>query len=254
MIKAVFFDIDGTLIPLGKDYLPESTKTALNALHEKGIRLFIASGRPPKHIEHICDDLKNFSWDGYVLFNGQYCCDGNKNVFHQEHFTQKAMEEIVPYIKENHIPVVFFELEHGYKNMELPSMMGPKVEIEDCSRALTHDTYQLGVYIKPEEDAEFVSHSSGIKAARWTDVFADVIPVSGGKPEGMQRTMDRYGIKREECMAFGDGGNDITMLEYAAIGVAMGNAKDEVKAHADYVTSHVEQDGIYNALKHFNII
>ena len=55
-------------------------------------------------------------------------------------------------------------------------------------------------------------------------------------------------------MAFGDGGNDISMLKYVGIGVAMGNAKDDVKAIADYITDSVQEDGIVSALKHFDIL
>ena len=61
-------------------------------------------------------------------------------------------------------------------------------------------------------------------------------------------------MKREECMAFGDGGNDIPIIEYAGIGVAMGNATDDVKAAADYVTDTVDEDGIVTALEHFGVI
>ena len=57
-----------------------------------------------------------------------------------------------------------------------------------------------------------------------------------------------------ECMAFGDGGNDIAMLQHAGIGVAMGNAEDDVKQYADYITDSVDEDGIFKALKHLNII
>ena len=64
----------------------------------------------------------------------------------------------------------------------------------------------------------------------------------------------RFGFKLEETMAFGDGGNDIGMLRHAGIGVAMGNANDEVKAAADYITASVDEDGIYKALKHFGVI
>ena len=60
--------------------------------------------------------------------------------------------------------------------------------------------------------------------------------------------------RREEIIAFGDGGNDVDMLEYAGIGVAMGNAGEDVKAAADYVTTAIDDDGIFNALKHFNVI
>ena len=66
--------------------------------------------------------------------------------------------------------------------------------------------------------------------------------------------MDYYSIDIDECMAFGDGGNDKEMLEFAKIGVAMGNASDDVKSIADYVTTDVDNDGILNALKHFNVL
>jgi hydroxymethylpyrimidine pyrophosphatase-like HAD family hydrolase len=63
-----------------------------------------------------------------------------------------------------------------------------------------------------------------------------------------------YHISTDEIMAFGDAANDISMLEYANIGIAMGNASDEVKKHADFVTTDIDDDGIYNALKYFQII
>jgi hydroxymethylpyrimidine pyrophosphatase-like HAD family hydrolase len=66
--------------------------------------------------------------------------------------------------------------------------------------------------------------------------------------------LDRYGLTKEECMAFGDGGNDISMLEYVEIGVAMGNALPEVKAAADYVTAPIDEGGLADAFKHFNLI
>ena len=70
----------------------------------------------------------------------------------------------------------------------------------------------------------------------------------------MKAILEHYGYTKEECMAFGDGGNDKTMLEYAGIGVAMGNAVDEVKEIADYITLSANDDGVYAALKHFDLI
>ncbi|MBW5377106.1 Cof-type HAD-IIB family hydrolase, partial [Brachyspira pilosicoli] len=75
-----------------------------------------------------------------------------------------------------------------------------------------------------------------------------------GKHIGIDKIIEHYGIKLEETIAFGDGGNDISMIKHAHIGVAMGNANKEVKEIADYITDDVDNNGIYNALKHFNII
>ena len=74
------------------------------------------------------------------------------------------------------------------------------------------------------------------------------------KQKGIDEIIRHFGIRLEETMAFGDGGNDVSMLRHAAIGVAMGNAVDEVKEHANYITTSVDENGIANALKHFSII
>ena len=84
--------------------------------------------------------------------------------------------------------------------------------------------------------------------------FADILPEGGGKPNGLAHTLAHLGLTREQSIAFGDGGNDVTMLEYAGIGVAMGNACDAAKAAADYVTDDITADGLAKALAHFGLI
>ena len=130
----------------------------------------------------------------------------------------------------------------------------PHHPVEDPARALTHTTYQLNAYMPPEMDAPFAAAVPGFKAVRWNDVFADVIPADGGKTEGMARMLARFGLTRDECIAFGDGGNDIEMLKAAGIGVAMGNAAPAVQAAADYVTAGVDEDGIWKAAQHFCLL
>ena len=88
----------------------------------------------------------------------------------------------------------------------------------------------------------------------WNDTGIDIIPKGGGKSAGIQKFLDEHGLDRTQIMAFGDGENDIDMLQFAGIGVAMGNAGEAVKAAADYVTSPVDEDGIENALRHFGLI
>lgn len=94
----------------------------------------------------------------------------------------------------------------------------------------------------------------GCESMRWCDGFFDVIPKGSKKSGGIDKIIAHYGIRLEETIAFGDGGNDIDMLQHAGIGIAMGNAADNVKTAADYVTTSVDNDGILNALKHFGII
>ena len=84
--------------------------------------------------------------------------------------------------------------------------------------------------------------------------FADILPEGGGKPNGLAEMLKHFGWIRDEAIAFGDGGNDVAMLEYAGIGVAMGNACDDAKAAADYVTTDIDKEGIAKALRHFGLV
>ena len=122
-------------------------------------------------------------------------------------------------------------------------------QVLDPVRSYEHDTYQICPYIPPEMDDAFVAHAPGMKSARWTDEFADMIPEKGGKPAGIQAMIDYYGIDRSEIMVFGDGGNDSDMLEYAGIGVAMGNAEESIKKAADRVTGSNTENGVAQMIR-----
>ena len=108
----------------------------------------------------------------------------------------------------------------------------------------THQGPIITTFFYPEE----------CRFTRWCDGGVDIISDQGGKTEGIKYFCDQYDISREEIMAFGDAENDIDMLRYAGIGVAMGNAEDTVRKCADYVTDSVDDGGIRNALKHFQVL
>ncbi len=264
MIKAVFFDIDGTLMPFTTREISPATLQSLYLLHDRGIKLFIATGRPPGQLSLLSDRFNSFPWDGFLLMNGQYCTDGNMVPFHQMPIPAETLQVLVPWLKEHaDFACSFYELDYMYdirfnegmysylSSIGKEDRMPP---VEDPVRALTHTTYQVCPYIPEEKDPEFLALAPGLKSARWTPSFADVIPSGGGKPVGMKHALEHFGLTMEEAMAFGDGGNDIDMLKAAKIGVAMGNANDKVKAAADYVTDDCDRDGIVTALKHFGIL
>ena len=113
---------------------------------------------------------------------------------------------------------------------------------------------QITPFLDEEHERELLPLVPNSTAARWYPAFCDLTSAKADKANGISAIAEHMGIDISETMAFGDGGNDLTMLRAAGIGVAMGNALDTVKAHADYVTSSVDEDGITNALKHFEII
>ena len=264
IMKAAFFDIDGTLKPFNENELRDSTIDMLKQLRDKGIKVFLASGRPPVQLPLLGEKLNAFHWDGYILLNGQYVMDEDRNCIYKLPIPTEALKQLVPWLKEHaDYPCPFMEEDYSYditfneEHYNYLKSIGQEdkmPKIDDPERSYTHDTYQICPYIKQEEDDEWVSHAPGIKSARWTPAFADMIPENGGKPVGIQVMLDKIGVDVKDCIAFGDGGNDITMLEYAGIGVAMGNANDEVKSHADYVTDDCDKDGLRKAFEHFGIL
>lgn len=256
-IRAAFFDIDGTLLPFEDEALPRSTVRALRALREKGIRIYIATGRPPVHLP-LLKALQEVEFDGYVTMNGQYCYEGD-TVLHECTIPTESLVNLLPYANENNISVGFIEKDYAYFNL-INDLSAPFTEhfqqgLDDPQKRLgTYPVYQLSAFLKPEYEAEFLQHCPGCLAVRWSDEFADVFPQGGGKPAGLKAVLAHHGWDASQCIAFGDGDNDVTMLQYAGIGVAMGNARPNVQAAADYVTASDREDGIEKALQHFGIL
>jgi len=120
--------------------------------------------------------------------------------------------------------------------------------------AIRQEIFQMTPFITLEQEKVILPQLPGCEAGRWFPAFTDITAKGNTKQKGIDEIIRHFGIRLEETMAFGDGGNDVSMLRHAAIGVAMGNAVDEVKEHANYITTSVDENGIANALKHFSII
>ena len=117
------------------------------------------------------------------------------------------------------------------------------------------ETVCMGVlYCTKEQEADIREKIPGCSITRWSRFGIDVLPGSGDKVAGIRKYLALQGISHEETIAFGDGENDIGMLQYAGIGVALGNAGEEVKAAADHVTADIDDDGVWKALAHFHIL
>ncbi|MGX7111537.1 Cof-type HAD-IIB family hydrolase [Gemella cuniculi] len=262
-VKAIFFDIDGTIRSFNTKTIPENTKNTLKKLKEKGIKIFVATGRAPFHIRFL-DDLLDFKFDGYITINGQHCFLNTGEILHDNILSKEDIKNVLPYIKKNNIACDFTLLDEAFMNMKNNRVKWLEDELGDSQRfvvdkdyykkSLENKIYQLNVFVPEEEEKDFLVYMPNSKTARWTTHFTDVIPKDGGKNFGIDAVIKHFGIKLEETLAFGDGGNDIDMLKHAGIGIAMGNAREDVKEVADYITTSVDNDGITNALKHFGIL
>lgn len=259
MIKAIFFDFDGTIFSHTTNQVPRSAKKALFQLKEKGILTILATGRHITEIEEF-DFCQSFKFDAYITLNGQYCFNKEETIYSNP-VDKKDVEAILNHIEEDPYPCVFVEKDRQYMNFYTPSVtkeykkLGTSLPaIENIEQARNHAIYQLSPYLNEEQEKELFSRTHAIKIDRWTDYVIDVLPVVGGKDIGIQKVMEYYNLKKEETMGFGDATNDIPLLKSVGIGICMGNGKEEVKKIADYVTDDIDHDGLYKALKKYDIL
>ena len=115
-IRAAFFDIDGTLLLFDNHGMPDSTVQALHALQESGVKIFIATGRPPVHLPHL-PALQKVSWDGFVTMNGQYCFLADGEQIYSKAIDPASLRTLLPYIEKEQLSIGFVEKDACYFNL-----------------------------------------------------------------------------------------------------------------------------------------
>lgn len=256
MIKAAFFDVDGTLVSHTSKTVPAGTRAALAALRQKGVKLIVATGRHIMELGRL--PVSDLTFDGYVTLNGQLCLNGDRTSYHEMPFRAPETALLADMFARKEIPIMLIERDRMYINFVNDGVRKTQAEISSPVPQLGEyagaKIYQAIAFVDPAVGQELSGRLSECRITRWNGNAVDIISKGGGKVRGIQAFLEQNGIKREEIIAFGDGENDMEMLEFAGIGVAMGNAGESVKAAADYVTSDVDEDGIFRALKALDIL
>ncbi|MBO7331462.1 MAG: Cof-type HAD-IIB family hydrolase [Alistipes sp.] len=256
-IKAIFFDIDGTLVSFKSHTVPESARRAIARLREQGVKVFIATGRLMKHVA-IVNDIEV---DGYITVNGGYCITSAGEVIFESAFPRATVERVIDLSEQYGFDLNvmthqdMYVSSMGERVKKIASMINIMPTVADVRAiAATQPVVQMCPYISRELEQEIMPLLPDCVGSRWIETFMDLNVRGVDKSLGIQQVMNYYGLTMAEAMAFGDGGNDLPMVRDAAVGVAMGNACDELKAVADYITSSVDEDGVSRALEHFGLI
>lgn len=222
MTKAIFFDIDGTLLSFETHAMSPATLHALHKLREQGIKLFLSTGRHRSMIQPVLD---LFPFDGCITLNGQYCFCG-ETVLRTMPLAREDVAHLVEVTSENHLPCIFLEEHDSYINEISPRcavfpdhLSIPLPPLADPRQALEGALYQAVVFLTKEQESLLTSRPHQLNPMRWHPDFIDVIAQGGGKDRGMDAILAHFGIRLEDTMAFGDGENDLPMLRHAAVGV-----------------------------------
>ncbi|HEX7065792.1 MAG TPA: Cof-type HAD-IIB family hydrolase [Bacillales bacterium] len=254
--KMVFFDLDGTLLDEDKRIVP-SAKEAIHRLKDEGVAVAIATGRAPFMFAEF---QKELGIDAFVSFNGQYVVAGDdvvyKNPLNYEALTdldRAADANGHPMVFLNHVEMRATQPNHEYIEKSIGDLRFPYPQV-DPGFYHGQDIFQALLFCRDKDESLYEANKRGIEFIRWHDLSLDVIPEGGSKANGLKRLLQHFDIRREDAYAFGDGLNDIQMLSYVGTGVAMGNAKDETKQAADFVTRKMSEDGIVHGLQTLKLL
>lgn len=261
--KALFFDIDGTLVSFNTHLIPQSAVDAIASARESGVKVFISTGRPQVLINCLQQLQEPGLIDGYITMNGGYCFSGDK-VISKRPMRPADVSRVWDFCNAKSLTCIAIR-EHDIR-INMDSQLLQDIFYRDlrCTASMPvapkadaisgHDIFQLTPFIDADAWAELAPTLEAVESGRWHPAFADLTVRGCTKSKGMDDFASAFGFDISETMAFGDGGNDITMLQHAGIGIAMGNAGDAVKASASDVTASVDDDGIALALKKYGII
>jgi len=256
MIKAIFFDIDGTLLSHSMGCIPPDTLEALCRLREKGIRTAIATGRHLLEMREL--PVWQTPYDGYVLLNGQMVLGKELEPLFEAPFLPAERDYLVRLFEEKKTPLILADRQRMYINFSTPAVERAQAAISTpvppVGQYRGESLFQAIAFAGAGAEETLSRALPGCGLTRWNPFGIDVTPQGGGKVTGLRLLMERWGICREETMAFGDGENDLEMLRFAGIGVAMGNAPESVKEAADYVTSSVDDGGVARGLKALGLL
>ena len=277
-VKAVFFDIDGTLVNDRKSVL-KSTKEAIKIVKEQGVLVGVATGRGPFFVKDLMDDL---DLDFAVTYNGQYIFNKDRVLFASP-IDKGSLRQIISYAKANQKEIAMGTRQDvvGSRIMsfglsplsQLVSRFVPKFltrtisnsfnrmvskavpqKEEDLLDLINQPVYQVLMLMTPEESNQAATELDHLKFTRSNPFAADIINQGNSKLEGIRRVGKEYGFDLNQVMAFGDSDNDLEMLAGVGMSVAMGNGSSSVKEVAKHITTSNQEGGIHKALEYFGVL
>ena len=266
-MKIIFLDIDGTFLDFG-GYIPPSAVEAVHRARAAGNRVYVNTGRPKAE---ITPDISGVGFDGYVCSNGLYIEEGGE-VLRYECMDSFQVEQVCRWMDGLKVGYFLEGQEAVYTNPrflpETAARLGQAAAdaLERSfpglfvPRPLIYEGIAKINLVNRDGALDGLKKEFGaaLQIAGWTrtgrpDEMGEVTKLGASKADGCRFILERHGASPADSLAFGDTGGDVSMLRYCGIGVAMGNATDEAKAAADYITGTVREGGLASAFERYGL-
>lgn len=265
--RLIALDLDGTLTNSQK-IIPPATKAALLAAQARGVRIALVSGRPTHGIEPLAQELHLSAHGGFIVsYNGGRivsCADGA--VLYRRSIPEGRIPQLCSLPRRHRqLSVVIYQgdkliTEMGADPHVLNDARINHMRIEAVPDLQARIDFPVAKFLFPG-DAGFIAQllPQLQKAMPELSIYCsepfylEVMPANVDKGQTLSVLLDRLGLSRQQLIAFGDGFNDVSMLRFAGMGVAMGNAQAPTKAAADFITRTNDEDGIVHALERFGV-
>lgn len=259
--RIIFFDIDGTLSDEKTSTVPESCKDAIHLAQQNGHILIVNTGRPVATIENM---ITSIGFDGYICGCGTYIEYKNNTIMHAT-LDETIRREVVRQAFKCNVQAVLEGVKGAFfpNNVTHPFVLNFQNRYQE--QGLPNGVYENNELIDFDKMAVWYDENSDIESFKKflrqyfeiiqrADDFIEVIPLGHSKATGIQYLLDHLGMELENTISIGDSTNDLSMLEFTHESVAMGNSNPILFDKVSYITTDVDKDGIYNALKHFQLI
>lgn len=250
--KIIFFDIDRTLYDPDTRSIPTSTIESLKKLHDDpNVEIAIATGRA-FYMLHNVEDIMEYI-NIFILINGQIIMKNGETIYRNPIEKQLVFDVVDTFNKHNMKYGFLGEFdetlnivdEKGKQAFELVDMKLPKI---DPHFYKDNDIFQMWAFCERDKIDFFKKEFHNLEVVRWLGGGFDVLSKGMSKREGIKKVLEIEDIPLENAYAFGDGDNDIEMLDYIPNSVAMGNASKRAKKHATYITDDIKNDGVKKGL------
>lgn len=265
MYKLLVLDLDGTLTNKKKEITPH-TLQVLKEAQQKGLKIVLASGRPTYGIVPLAEQLELKHFGGYIMaFNGGLILDCATGETIYQNFLDPS---VYPYLYEKGNTkdfkilsykdeyIVSEDIANEYVAYEARLNKMPLMKVENFLDVITFPEPKCLIVGDPEilkdlelEMREKLQHCMSVY--RSEPFFLELLPLGIDKAKCLEKLLERMQIDRKNVIACGDGFNDLSMIEFAGLGVAMANAQQVVKNAADYITLSNEEDGVAAVVEKF---